>query len=171
MAFKKKVYLIVSLTTVAIIFLAAINYWLMMRVNTIISQIQGRRQTLAFRSRVIEGETLLKSDLIRARREGAFLDNILPAPDNLIDFPKDITVWASQNNIDVGFSFLKETESKDQEPGYIPFLLTGAGRLQDIFNFIRAMEGSRYFIQFNQYDLVSDLGKYTFFINGQIFSR
>lgn len=171
MAFKKKVYLIISLTTVAIIFLAAINYWLIMRANTIVSQIQERRQTLAFRSRVIEGETLLKSDLIRAQREGAFLDNILPEPDNLIDFPKDITVWASQNNIDVGFSFLKETESKEREPGYIPFLLTGAGRSQDIFNFIRAMEGSRYFIQFNQYDLVSDLGKHTFFINGQIFSR
>mgnify|MGYP001573729873 CR=1 FL=1 len=143
----------------------------MMRTNTIVSQIQEKRQALAFRARVVEGETLLKSDLIRAQREGAFLDNVLPAPDNLIDFPRDIAIWASQNDIDVGFSFLREVESKDQEPGNIPFLLTGAGQLVNVFNFIRAMENSRYFIQFNQYDLVYDSGRYTFLINGQIFSR
>jgi len=171
MPFKQRIYLIISLTTIIIVFLTVINYWLMMRTKNIVGQIQEKRQSLAFRSKVVEGQTLLKSDLIRAQREGAFLDNILPAPDNLIDFPKDITIWASQNNIDVGFSFLREVESKDQEPGYIPFLLTGAGQLTNFFNFVRAMEASRYFIQFNQYDLVSDNGKYTFFINGQIFSR
>lgn len=171
MLFKRKIYLIIFLTAIVAVVLAAINYWLIMRANIVVGQIQEKRQALAFRSRVIEGETLLKSDLVRVQREGAFLDNILPAPDNLIDFPRDITVWASQNNIDVGFSFLKEVESKDQEPGYIPFLLTGTGQRQDIFNFIKAMEGSRYFIQFNQYDLVSELNKYTLFINGQIFSR
>ncbi len=171
MRFNQKIYLIISLTAIAVIILAGLNYWLMMRANIVVGQIQEKRQALAFRSRVVEGETLLRSDLIRAQREGAFLDNILPAPDNLIDFPRDITIWANQNNVDVGFSFLRETESINQEPGYIPFLLTGAGQRQDIFNFIRTMENSRYFIQFNQYDLVSESGKFTLFINGQIFSR
>ncbi|MEK7115092.1 MAG: hypothetical protein AAB847_01910 [Patescibacteria group bacterium] len=171
MSFKQRIYLIIFLTMVAVIILAGINYWLIMRTNIIVGQIQEKRQTLSFRSRVVEGETLLRSDLIRAQREGAFLENVLPASDNLIDFPRDIAVWANQNNIDVGFSFLREVESKNGEPGHIPFLLTGAGQRQDIFNFIRAIENSRYFIQFNEYDLVSESDKYTLFINGQIFSR
>lgn len=171
MSFRQKIYLIVFSTAIAATILVGINYWLIMRTNIIVGQIYEKRQTLAFRSRVIEEETLLRSDLVRAQREGAFLDNVLPAPDNLIDFPRDIVVWAGQNNIDVGFSFLRETESKNGEPGHIPFLLTGAGQRQDIFNFIRAMENSRYFIQFNEHDLVSESGKYTLFINGQIFSR
>ena len=160
-----------GITLLAVGVLLTTNFWLMKYLGSLAGQIQEKRKTILFRSQVIEQETLLRADMLRAQREIAFLDNILPVPDSLLDFPRDVSVWANQNKLDVGFSFVKETESVEQEPGYTSFILTGSGPLNNIFNFLRAIENSRYLIQFNQYDIVSEKDRYTLLINGQIFSR
>lgn len=133
--------------------------------------IQEKRTTISRRTRFIEQEAFLKSDLARAQSESAYLDAILPSPDGLIDFPRDLSVWASQRHLDVGFSFVSEAESIGDAPGHTVFVLTATGSLSDIIAFLQTIEHSRYSVKFNQYDLVAEEGKYTAFINGHIFSR
>lgn len=143
-----------------------------MRITRATGQLEEAHQTIQSHARVLEREAALKADMARAQREGSYLDSLLPSSDNLIDFPRDISVWAAQYSVDVGFSFVKEYSATTNAPGYTTFVLTGRGTLANIFNMLRQMEASHYLIDFSQYDFVSESESvYTLLINGQIFSR
>ena len=170
--FRQKIYFNIGWIGMAMIVLLGAYYWLVMSIADTVDQIQEKRKSLMAHSRILENESLLKAELVRAEKESIFLDNIFPVSDNLIEFPRDISVWANQNSIEVGFSFVKEVSAADAEPGYTTFILAGKGSLANIINFLRLIENSRYLIQYNQYDIIAESSNvYTLLINGQIFSR
>ena len=170
--FRQKIYFNIGWIAAVVIILLGAHSWLMLSVSDVAGQIQEKRKSLMASLRIFDNENLLKAELIKAERESLFLDNIFPVSDNLIEFPRDISVWASQNNITVGFSFVKETPATETEPGYTSFILAGKGSLSNILNFLRSIENSRYLIQYNQYDIIAENSNvYTLLINGQIFSR
>lgn len=169
--FKQQLYLIIGSTLALTAVLGFLNYRIMTYIFNNTNQIREKHQILITRSALIQEESSLRSDFKKAREGEIYLNNILPDSDQLIDFPRDISVWASQAGIDVGFSFIKEAENIDNEPGFTTFILTGAGPLSNILNFLRFIENGRYFIRFNQYEIMNEDSRFTLLINGQIFSR
>ena len=169
--FKQRLYLIVGSALVLSVLLLFFNYYIILRISDNAGQIQKHRESLMTRSALINRESFLRSDLKKAQEGEVYLNNILPDSDRLIDFPRDVSIWASQAGIDVGFSFIKEAAGDDSEPGFTTFILTGAGPLSGVLNFLRLIERGRYFIQFNQYEIMSENNRYTLLINGQIFSK
>ena len=171
LSFKKRLFLNIGSATITVIVLLVVYYLIMISIADSVEQIQEKRKSLMLRSAVLASEASLKTDWSRVQKESLYLDNVFPPADELIEFPRDISVWASRNNLDVGFSFVKEVGSINDEPSYITFILISKGSLSDISNFLRSIEASRYLVQYDQYDLVSEDNIYTLLINGKIFSR
>lgn len=173
LGFKQKLLLTLSLSIFPIILFFIFNYWLMMRLSGLASQIQINRIKILTKSQLIDNQSSLKINLEKAREEMNFLDNILPPAEKLIDFPREIAFWANQNQLQINFGFGGQTPGKDNEPGFVSFTIRATGSTpQQIINFIRTIETSRYFIRLNLYNITKEAdNRYGATLDGQIFSR
>ena len=170
--FRWRLYLTVTVAIAGVVVLIFLNYLLMKSVGAATDQIQQSQEALNTRLSLIENETVLNSDAKKTKNARNYLDSILPDPDRLINFPRNISIWAKQAGVDVGFSFIKEAPASDTEPGFTTFVLTSAGSIAGLINFLKSIEGGDYFVQFNQYEIAGDKdSRYTLLVNGEIFSR
>ncbi len=114
--------------------------------------IRKQRQELVDRSEELSLFAKLQSQLTEAEPYLNILGNVLPVRDQLFDFPKEMERLASQEGIGFGFSFGNETPSSSNTAGRIGFVITTGGSFSKIFNFIKAMQDSRFLISFKSFD-------------------
>jgi Tfp pilus assembly protein PilO len=102
------------------------------------------------------------------------MDAMLPSSDQLLDFPNWLDGLSRINSVSMNFTFQgNQTPPTQSAPGYIIFNISLGGKLQDIINFMNAMEISlpRYMINFQTINL-NQVGSSTqVTINGQLFFR
>lgn len=159
------IYLILALV------LVGVTWWLGFDISRRVSSIQQNKKDLTFRSSASEALLFLKSAGEQAAVDRLFLENLLPTQDKLIDFPKDLDGLARINRVDMDFNFGEEAPGGEATPGHIAFNIIVKGELNNILNFLRAMEGSRYLMEFNAYNLTVEGKNYQAMINGKVFSQ
>ncbi len=151
--------------------LAAVTAWLGFDSSRRVAAIENNKRELTFRSSASEALRVLKIGSEAVASERLFLDNILPPPDKIIDFPKDIQGLARINKVDPSFNFGEEVAGSETAPGQIAFSIIVKGGFNNLVNFIKALEQSRYLIRFDVYNLTVEDQNYQAMINGKVFSQ
>ena len=134
--------------------------------------IRSQRRDLALQLQVFESLASLRSGAERADKLLPSIQGILPAKEQLIEFPKKMELAAKSNQLGFGFRFDAETGGTDKEPGTDSFILTSYGRYQNFTKFLKFIEDSKYFVGFNSFDLNRRAeNNFEILIKGKVFSQ
>jgi Tfp pilus assembly protein PilO len=127
-------------------------------------EIKKQRQELTDRSAELSLFARLQSQSAKAESYFSILENILPGRDQLFDFPREMEKLANQEGIGFGFTFGAETPSSADQPGRMSFTIVSQGSLLKIFRFIKAIENSRFLVNFQRFDFTGSAVN----INGEV---
>lgn len=151
--------------------LAGINFWLGYDINRHVLAIQNNKNNLFAYARSAETLSFLKNDLEKAKNEKLFLENILPQPEGLFNFSKDLTSLARQAKVELFFRFEGEYKSAAMTVGHNKFNLVIGGALENCLRFLESLEKSRYSVGFDTFNVANDGKEYRFNINGKVFTQ
>lgn len=160
-----------GLYLLVVVGLVGVNFWLGYDIDRNVLAIQSNKREIITYAYSTEQQASLKADAGRARVERVFLENILPQQDGLINFPRDISALAKQNNVESAFQFGGQVTGNETTPGYINFNLVVSGALNNWLQFLETLEKSRYLISFDSFNIAADNKKYRFNVNGKVFSQ
>jgi len=135
------------------------------------AEIKSQRQDLTARLYSLESLTLLKADSKKAEALRANLENSLPTKDSVIGFTKTIENFAKSNGMGFGFAFESETLGTINSPSANNFTITSSGSFQNFLRFLKAMEQSKYYVNFSYLDLSQKAKEYSVIIKGRVFSQ
>jgi len=121
-------------------------------VNRRAEEIKKQRQELADRSAELSLFAQLQSQATKAESYFGILENILPGRDQLFDFPREMEKLANQEGLGFGFTFGGEAPPSADQPGRMSFAIVAQGSLLKIFRFIKAIENSRFLVNFQNFD-------------------
>ncbi|OGY63934.1 MAG: hypothetical protein A3I89_00550 [Candidatus Harrisonbacteria bacterium RIFCSPLOWO2_02_FULL_41_11] len=135
--------------------------------------IQVRRQEVAQRLKALESLALLRADAKQAEKLLEKLHSALPAKDQLIKFSKNLESFAKKNGLGFGFAFESETKSTETMPGANNFVVTVSGNYENFTKFLKLIEQSDYFVNFESFNLLSEGDKkgYAATLRGKVFSQ
>lgn len=120
-----------------------------------------QRQTLADRSESLLLYASLQSQSAEAGSYISILENSLPVRDRLLDFQREMERLAKQSEVGFGFNFTKETPSGAGTAGRMGFNMISQGSISKIFNFIESIEGSRFLVDFSNFDFTGSTANIT----------
>ena len=136
-----------------------------------VKDIKIKRQDLASRTFLIESLASLRADASRADNLLGALKASLPPKDQLIGFSKTLEGFAKTNQLGFGFAFDSETVATESAPGSNSFTLTLKGSFSNLIRFLRAVESSKYFVDFSYFDVVQKGNDFEIIIKGRVFSE
>lgn len=117
----------------------------------------------------IEGLNFLRSDIDKIKPHLVGLNNFVQAKDQLIHFNKDLKIIANQNNVSVFFNFSEEKASTQSGLKEIGIIININGSLENLINFLNALEKSSYSVKLNTLDFIQSDKEYKATFNGAIF--
>lgn len=168
-SFRRELLFTIGVIPFGILILGAGLYFLRQDIKDNVEKARNARQELLSRSTIGEKISLLKNQAEQAKLYSADLENILISRDQLANFSRDINALAKQNQIDLTSGFSGETGAGIDNLGSVGLTMTAAGSLENIVNFLKAFNESRYSVKLNFLDFVSQNGKFKALFNGQIF--
>lgn len=158
----------------AVIILVLIIFLFILRadINGRSGQIIQKKTDFAVRSQSVKSLSVLRSEYEKALPSFDFLENILPARDQAITFAKDLEGFAGKYRLEYGFTFGSEAKSTVSAPGSVDFRISMGGTYDNIINFLKNVDKSRYFIYFSSMDLSKAGGdSFTSVVTGSVFTR
>lgn len=138
-------------------------------INHRAQNIKNQRQELADRSEALSLFAHLQSQFSQAQPHFSILENVLPTRDQLFNFPKELEKMAVDEKIGFGFSFGSETFPSADQPGRVAFTISIQGPLYKLFKLIKDMEGSRFLINFQNFDFTREADNVRLLISGEVF--
>ncbi|MBU4348275.1 type 4a pilus biogenesis protein PilO [Patescibacteria group bacterium] len=154
-----------------ILALAGILFFLKVDIKNSVLEITQKRNALAVRTNSLSSTAELEADFKQASSYFSLLDNILPSRDNLLLFSKEIEDLAVKNKLEFGFTFGVETLANEKEPGSLCFRMVLTGSYDSFVSFLKDIETSRYFMNFNNIDITKKGDGFSGIINGTVFFR
>lgn len=116
-----------------------------------ISGLQAQSQNL---SAIGETFSKLMKDYQTVELYLASVKNLLPTQDEIINFSKDISDLAGTFGVELGFAFEKDGIKKISDGiTAIGFSMSLKGDFSKVAEFIIALKDSRYFVDFNAFDI------------------
>lgn len=135
------------------------------------TEIKLQRQDLTTRLSSLESLTLLKADSKKAEALRAGLESSLPTKDSVISFTKTLENFAKSNGVGFGFAFESEVQGTENYPSVNSFTITSSGSFQNFLRFLKAIEQSRYYVNFSYLDISQKAKEYGVIIKGKVFSQ
>lgn len=132
-------------------------------------QINEIKKELDFRSTIIKSLSTMRGDINLIQPYIFGLDNVLPTKDQLINFSKDLNMMAAQNKINLASNFSGENIESSKGLKRIGLTATAEGNFNDLVNFLKAVENSRYSVKLDNIDINEKDGKYKMLLNGKVF--
>ena len=169
--FKKRLLIKSGIAAAIILALAIFIILLNTDINKHIDEIIAANQEFALRSQTFNLLSSSNTDLKRAQPLLETLQTILPSKDQLITFPDELQKSANGYGVSVGFSFGSETPSTATQPGNIKFTMTLAGSFTDIVQYLKFIEGHRYFIRLDSVDIRRETINFSLLTGGVIFTK
>jgi len=166
---KKQLVLTVGLGVLIILILAALLIILRADILKKIIQISEIKKELDFRSTIIKSLSTMRSDINLVQPYIFGIENILPTKDQLINFSKDLNMMAVQNKINLASNFSGENVKSSGELKWIGLTATAEGNFNDLINFLKAIESSRYSVKMDNIDFSEKDGKFKMLFNGKVF--
>ena len=100
------------------------------------------------------------------------IENILPSRDELVNFSRDLSAAAGQNSVSFTSKFSGENligKISADDLKWIGVDFTLGGGFDNIVNFLKTVENSRYSIKLNALDLSRRDNDYRGLLNGKVF--
>jgi len=169
MEFKKRlmttiiIFLVISAVLGGILIFAASD------INKRTEDIVQTRKDLLFHLQLTETLASLRKDSQKAQSYAYEATNILPSRDQLINFPRDLSMIARQNEIELNVGLGNEGVS-DGNLTQTNFNMTSQGSLDNLIAFLKSVEISNYFVNLNSIDLIRQEGTFKAVVNGAVFS-
>lgn len=162
------------LTIVGSMIVFAIALWLVKQyiVEHSFAIVDGKAMQ-ARRSHLIENFAQLKTDAATAAPYAEKIKLLLPAEDELINFPGHLEGLARVHSVGYSFSFQGSPIPGDEKtPGYVAFALGAEGSMQHIHDFLESLQGkaSRFLVSFGGFELTNiGEGKYRVSSPGKVY--
>ncbi len=166
---KKQLILTAGLGALIILILGAVLIILRADILKKSGQINEIKKELGFRSTIIKSLSTMRGDINLIKPYVFGLDNILPTKDQLINFSKDLNMMAAQNKINLASNFSGENVESSKGLKWIGLTATAEGNSNDLINFLKAIESSRYSVKLDNVDFSEKDGKFKMFLNGKVF--
>ena len=154
-----------------ILFLAMAGGLVYLRLDIIdkVNSAENIRKEMNSYSRVAEELNLLRSDIDKIKPYLFELNNAVQTKDQLVNFNKDIKIIANQNQVSVVSNFSDEKESVKSGLKEIGVSVNANGGLENLINFLKALEKSNYSVKLNTLDFSQSDKEYKAVFNGEVF--
>lgn len=170
MEFKKQLITAVAIPLVIILALSGGLLFLSSNIQKKSQQIINLQKELNLRLKSAETLVSLHKDSKEAEEYFPALQNVLPTRDQLVTFPRDLNNIAKQSQVNLNLTLGKEVPKTDKDMARIEFVMTLGGKFDNISEFLKGVEKSRYYIKFNSFDFVREGGdNFKVLLNGQVF--
>ncbi len=167
---KKQLIITAGLAILMILILSAALVAVGIDISKRANQIGEIKKKIDFRSNIIKSLSILRSDINTIQPYIFGLDNILLARDQLINFSRELSAMAAQNKITIASSFSGEDSKTAGELRWIGLTATVEGGFNDLINFLKVIENSRYSIKLDNIDLNEKTGGgFKALFNGKVF--
>ena len=155
----------------SILFLAMAGGLVYLRLDIIdkVNSAENIRKEMNSYSRVAEELNLLRSDIDKIKPYLFELNNAVQTKDQLVNFNKDIKIIANQNQVSVVSNFSDEKESVKSGLKEIGVSVNANGGLENLINFLKALEKSNYSVKLNTLDFSQSDKEYKAVFNGEVF--
>lgn len=170
--YKKRLFINLGILVGGILILSIVIILLNSDTKNCEKKIVQYKHELALRNKTIE--FLGESDFNFKKIDEAIviLDDIIPAKDTLISFPKELENIGRKHVVDVGFKFISEIEAEEGKPGHIQFGMNLAGEFLDLVSFLEELEDHKYAIALNSIDVKKlDSGRFSLLTGGLIYTK
>jgi len=168
MSFKQQLLIILAIYLGLIVLLGAVLIFLGKDISEKTGKINQLQNEIALKTQSNESLAVLRQDYAKAQSYETALNNILPSRDQLLSFRRELETMASQSKIDFSVSLGKE-EPQGTQGGAMGIGAVMAGGFEQISNFLKTLENSRYLLKFDNFDLTREEGKFRMRLNGQVF--
>jgi len=155
----------------AILILAILLFVLKANMDSADNQIRSQYASLINKSNSLLSLATLRGDFTKANPYFSFLENILPPKDQLLSFENELESIARKNNLEFNFNYGEDKASSNKEPGQISFRAIINGEYDNIAQFLKDAETSRYFIDPSSVDILKKNTGYSATVNGRVFFR
>lgn len=135
-----------------------------------ISQLRGQKNAMA---QAIDSRLALQNDEKEAQRYLPHLETLLITKDSLINFSRDLSLMAGQNNLGQTLSFGQEIPLEKDQPRKTFFAATLSGQdagLNNLSSLLKVIENSSYLVKITGFDITMEGGGINANVGGQVFS-
>lgn len=131
--------------------------------------ILSQKTEIMARQQKVEALSTLEKDAASAQKYVSILENSLPTKDELITFNQELDAIAKRTNTNVSFAFGAETGAITGGVQSITFQIVINGNVEQILNFFREMNKSRFIINVSDMDLTKQGSIFKGILGGQVY--
>ncbi|RJQ29869.1 hypothetical protein C4571_00405 [Candidatus Parcubacteria bacterium] len=171
---RREFFLSASIIVLSFVVFGVGVWWYGTSLEKVTKEILVDRLLLKKRTEAIGVLAQFKSEAPVAGAYQKAMDAILPAEDQLLDFPRWIESIARARNLEAGFSFQGgAVPAQEDSAGYIGFTMSVNGSLSDIFGFVKDLElqTPRFLSSIDGFDLHGADAQYQFSSRGRVFFK
>jgi len=169
---RKELLTHIGIGAILVLVLAAAFVYLSFDIGKRVDKIKESRSSLDFHSQIAELLFALRADFNAVSPYILGIENILPSRDELVNFSRDLSAAAGQNSVSFPSKFSGENligKISADDLKWIGVDFTLGGGFDNIVNFLKTVENSRYSIKLNALDLSRRDNDYRGLLNGKVF--
>jgi Tfp pilus assembly protein PilO len=166
---KKKFILTAGLGMLIILILSAGLFFFGFDISGKSDQIREIKSEIALRSKIINSLSAMRNDINMVQPYILGINNMLPTKDQLINFSKELDMTASQNKINLTSNFSGEDTKFSGELKWIGLTAAAEGDFNNLINFLKSIENSRYSVKLENIDFSEKDKKFKMLLNGKVF--
>lgn len=153
----------------------AVLYWFGGFLGAKAEKIAADRGLIHRRSKILETLAELKRVAPEAAQYKTKIDAVLPAKDQLLDFPGWFEGFARVHQLKLVASFQQagQVEAKNDSAGYISFGASAEGQYENIVAFLKDVENNpqRFFVDITTIAIEKRIGNYSASMSGKVFFK
>lgn len=170
MKFKKRLMTMIGVLVGIVLLLAGGLFFLGSDIQSRADKIGQLRSELTFRLQSTDSLASLQKEAEQSASYVSVLENFLPSRDQLVTFGRDMLIIGQQNKVDVSANLGKEIAVQDGDLRKTDFTMTIDGPLDNLINFLKSIEGSRYLNSIQNLDITKEDSSFKALLQGQLFS-
>lgn len=168
--FRKRLIFIIGVPLGIVLILTIILFLVSSDITKRTDQIKQIRGELLFRAQITESLALLRKDSQEAQNYIIELNNILPSRDQLISFPRELSLIARQNKTDLSSSLGQEIPGDTGKLRQTDFTITSQGPFDNFISFLKSLEITRYLMSLKSLDFNRQDANFRASMSGWVFS-
>ena len=166
---KRQLTILIGIGSAIILILAVALFLVGLDINKKIAQINELRININSRFLTTENLSVSRFDMAKFQPYISSLDLFSPNKDQLINLSREFNTIAFQNKVNFSSSFTGESPVSKTDLNWIGLNMNIGGNFNDIINFMKAVENSRYSIKLNSLDIRQKDNQFKSQLNGKVF--
>ncbi|MDD4931547.1 MAG: type 4a pilus biogenesis protein PilO [Candidatus Colwellbacteria bacterium] len=153
--FQRKLLIRLGITAAIMAVVFGFIIYVMGDMTSVATSIKEIRSAFNIKSQAIGNLAGLQKDAEEARVGSSILQNTLPNRESLFVFTDEINRLARARNLVPVVNFTEEVQGTETAPGKIGFSANIAGDYEQLIDFMKALESSRYFTSIESFEMIS----------------